>query len=119
MSTFLLILCFVFIAGTFFFLYKMKKDDSKFAIRNFGLAVVCLVIGGLCVRFSISIDKDSSSSYEYYDTSSKGGSNPSFKGRHCTGSVGCDCPGFKPITTGEEWEKSYCKHCGHHKRCHK
>ena len=45
--------------------------------------------------------------------------NISFKGKHCTGTVGCDCSGFKPITDGDEWEKSYCKRCGHHKRCHK
>lgn len=44
---------------------------------------------------------------------------PSFQGKHCTGTVGCDCPGFEPITDGKEWEKAYCKHCGHKKSCHK
>ncbi|MGM9748893.1 MAG: hypothetical protein ACI3ZN_08825 [Candidatus Cryptobacteroides sp.] len=43
----------------------------------------------------------------------------SCEGKHCSGTVGCDCPGFKPITDGDVWEQSYCKHCGHHKRCHK
>lgn len=40
-------------------------------------------------------------------------------GKNCTGSVGCDCKGFSPITNGKEWQKSYCKHCGHKKSCHK
>lgn len=40
-------------------------------------------------------------------------------GKHCNGSVGCDCSGFKAITNGKEWQKSYCKRCGHHKRNHR
>ncbi len=39
--------------------------------------------------------------------------------KHCSGSVGCDCSGFSPITNGKEWQKSYCKHCGHKKSCHR
>lgn len=46
-------------------------------------------------------------------------SSPSFKGKKCNGSVGCDCPGFSPITNGKEWQKSYCKHCGHKKSNHR
>ena len=41
------------------------------------------------------------------------------QGKHCTGSVGCSCSGFSPITNGEVWQQSYCKHCGHKKNCHK
>jgi hypothetical protein len=41
------------------------------------------------------------------------------EGKHCSGTVGCDCPGFSPKTNGAEWEKAYCKHCGHKKSCHK
>lgn len=41
------------------------------------------------------------------------------QGKHCTYTVGCDCSGFSPKTNGKEWEKSYCKHCGHHKKYHK
>ena len=41
------------------------------------------------------------------------------EGKHCNGTVGCDCPGFSPITNGEVWQQSYCKYCGHHKRYHK
>ena len=45
--------------------------------------------------------------------------NPSFRGKHCTYTQGCDCSGFSPITSGEEWEKSYCRKCGHNKKYHK
>lgn len=37
----------------------------------------------------------------------------------CNGTVGCGCTGFSPKTNGSEWEKSYCKKCGHHKRNHR
>lgn len=43
----------------------------------------------------------------------------SCQGKHCNGTVGCDCPGFSPKTNGDEWEKAYCRHCGHHRRSHK
>lgn len=43
----------------------------------------------------------------------------SMNGDHCTGTVGCDCSGFSPITNGQEWQKSYCKRCGHHRSCHR
>ena len=42
----------------------------------------------------------------------------SMEGTHCSGTVGCNCPGFAPITNGDVWQQSYCRHCGHHKRCH-
>ena len=43
----------------------------------------------------------------------------SCQGKHCTYTVGCKCSGFSPKTNGKEWEKAYCKHCGHHKKYHK
>ena len=43
----------------------------------------------------------------------------SCQGKHCSYTVGCDCSGFAPKTNGDEWEKAYCKRCGHHKRYHK
>ena len=43
---------------------------------------------------------------------------PSFKGKVCTGSVGCDCTKFVPITDGEVWEQNYCKECGHKRSEH-
>ena len=46
-------------------------------------------------------------------------SGPSFKGKHCTETVGCSCPGFSPIKDGEVWKQAYCKHCGHKQSNHK
>lgn len=43
----------------------------------------------------------------------------SCQGKHCSGTVGCNCSGFSPITNGKEWQKSYCKSCGHHKSYHR
>ncbi len=40
-------------------------------------------------------------------------------GKHCTYTVGCSCSGFSPITSGKEYEKAYCKKCGHHRSYHK
>lgn len=40
------------------------------------------------------------------------------QGKHCNGTVGCGCSGFSPKTNGKEWDKSYCKKCGHHRRNH-
>lgn len=40
-------------------------------------------------------------------------------GAHCTYTVGCSCSGFTPKNSGDVWEKSYCKRCGHHKKYHK
>lgn len=42
----------------------------------------------------------------------------SFKGKNCTYSVGCDCPGFEPTTDGDVWEESICKKCKHGKTYH-
>lgn len=54
------------------------------------------------------------------DYGDRGGEyNPSFKGKVCSGSVGCDCSGFKPITGGDVWEEDYCKKCSHSKGSHK
>ena len=33
-------------------------------------------------------------------------SSPSFKGKHCSYTVGCTCPGFTPTTGGDVWELS-------------
>lgn len=53
------------------------------------------------------------------ETTSDGCADASCQGKHCTYTVGCDCSGFSPKTDGKEWEKSYCKRCGHHKKYHK
>jgi len=43
----------------------------------------------------------------------------STQGTHCSGTVGCDCKGFSPITNGDVWQQSYCKYCNHKKSVHK
>ncbi len=43
----------------------------------------------------------------------------SVQGTNCSGTVGCSCPGFSPITNGDVWQQSYCKHCNHKKSVHK
>lgn len=40
------------------------------------------------------------------------------QGAHCRGTVGCNCPGFSPVTSGDVWQQAYCKHCGHKKTFH-
>ena len=50
---------------------------------------------------------------------SKSDSHSDCQGKHCTYTVGCDCSGFSPITDGDEWQKEYCKRCGHKKSYHK
>lgn len=40
------------------------------------------------------------------------------QGKHCSGSVGCSCSGFSPITNGDVWQQAYCRNCGHKKSCH-
>lgn len=41
------------------------------------------------------------------------------QGARCSGTVGCACTGFAPITNGKVWQEAYCKHCNHHRSCHK
>lgn len=55
----------------------------------------------------------------YVETNNSNSSNISFKGKHCTYTEGCDCSGFSPKTDGDEWEKAYCRKCGHKKSYHK
>lgn len=54
-----------------------------------------------------------------YDGSAGYGHEISFRGKVCSGSVGCGCSGFDPIKNGDVWQEAYCKHCGHKKSCHK
>ena len=41
------------------------------------------------------------------------------QGTHCSGTVGCGCSGFAPITNGDVWQQAYCKHCGHKRSVHR
>lgn len=84
MENVLLFLSFIFLGGTFYFFYRIKKDGSDQVFKNFIIAIVCLVIGGLCVRCSIDSGekKERSANNSYYqDSNNSGGSNVSFKGQ--------------------------------------
>lgn len=41
------------------------------------------------------------------------------QGKHCTGSVGCSCTGFSPITNGDVWQQSIVNIADTKKSCHK
>lgn len=79
------------------------------------LLLILLAFGGYKL-IEVGKEKKNKATYIEYNNQQ---SAPSFKGRHCTGTVGCDCPGFAPITNQEVWKQSYCKHCGHKKSVHK
>jgi hypothetical protein len=87
-------------------MFIMKK---KIAISFVALTVIAAVITILC---SFTTHTETMVDLEHH-------SHVSCQGKHCTGTVGCNCPGFYPITSGKEWQKSYCKYCGHHKNYHK
>lgn len=102
--------------------------DSKKYLAPLGLAVVGAIFGighfgGLHETVFGSENEPEIVTESYYNDSyssstSGYGNEISFRGKHCSGSVGCDCSGFDPITDGDEWQKAYCKHCGHKKSCH-
>ena len=79
--------------------YRKMKKRIMFAIATIAVSVTAII--GL-------------SSF-----ASKSDSHADCHGKHCTYTVGCDCSGFSPKTDGAEWEKAYCKKCGHHKSYHK
>lgn len=85
----------------------MKK--KKFIITL--SAVVLLAIAGTGIVLHHNAAENSTNAVEEAQLGASG--------KHCNGSVGCDCRGFKPITDGAEWQKSYCDRCGHHKRNHR
>lgn len=86
---------------------KMKKLILSFAI----IAGVSAAVIGLC---SFTSEKQ-----EVTETTVHSHIHVASQGAHCSGSVGCDCSGFSPITNGKEWQKEYCRHCGHKRSCHK
>ena len=91
-------------------------------MRRKKLIIICCV--ALCILICVG-------TYMHYNATSKENienvefgrsgcpADVSAKAKHCNGTVGCDCPGFAPITNGKEWQKAYCKHCGHRKSCHR
>ena len=103
--------------------------DSKNYLAPLGLAVVGAFFGighfgGFHETLFGSENESEIVTTSYYNetyspSSNEYGHEISFRGKNCSGSVGCDCSGFVPITNGDEWQKSICKHCGHKKSCHK
>lgn len=102
-------------------------NSSKY-LAPLGLAVIGTLFGighfGGLHESTFGSDSETeiiteSYSEESYNSSDGYGHEISFRGKKCSGSVGCDCSGFTPITDGDEWQKAYCKHCGHQKSCHK
>ena len=89
----------------------MKKTILTLAI----VAISATVLG--CCAAAASASTSASSKAVFAATEIH--THTATQGKHCSGTVGCDCSGFSPITNGKEWQKSYCKHCGHKKSCHR
>ena len=88
----------------------VKTKESKTKIACFAFFFMGIWICYLAIN--------SPSPSQEYDNDG-GVYNVSFKGRHCSGTVGCNCPGFESITNGDVWQESFCKHCSHKKSTHK
>lgn len=108
MEVFGVLIIITMVVGGGYGVFKAKDPKTKIA------SLVFLVMGIWICYLAIN----SPSSSQEYDND--GGSyNVPFKGTHCSGTVGCSCPGFEPITNGDVWQESYCKHCNHKKSSHK
>lgn len=94
-----------------------KKESDDIKLLYYGGGFVSLIVGIIMIS---SVSKDITE----YNTNNSGYSsivsNPShngevtFREKACTGSVGCDCPGFEPVgSIGSDRFK--CKHCPHPK----
>lgn len=92
--------------GTYQGIITMKKY-----ILSAALAIASLTFGGICAATSAAEPAQEKVTTEQCHTHAEG--------QHCRGSVGCDCRGFSPITNGKEWQKEYCRHCGHKKSYHR
>lgn len=84
---------------------------TKIILAGFSIFAAAIIIVGLSSFTSHSENVTESETPVH--------THVSCQGKHCTYTVGCDCSGFSPKTNGKEWEKSYCKRCGHHKKYHK
>ena len=85
------------------------KKKIMFAVASVFLSTITVVALSSFTSKSSNATESESTVHTYV----------SCQGKHCTYTVGCDCSGFSPKTNGKEWEKSYCKRCGHHKKYHK
>lgn len=96
----------------------MPDTDLGYRVmrKNTIYAIAAIVISTTAIVGLSSFTSQTESSIE---VKSNVHTHVSSQGKHCTYTVGCDCSGFSPKTDGKEWEKSYCKRCGHHKKYHK
>lgn len=80
-------------------------------IKNFlaGVAVAVVSVIGFCSFTNQNISRNEIAEEVHVHA----------QGARCNGTVGCSCPGFSPITNGQVWQQSYCRHCGHAKSVHK
>ena len=85
------------------------KKKIMFAVASVFLSTITVVV----------LSSFTSKSSNATESESTVHTHVSCQGKHCTYTVGCNCSGFSPKTNGKEWEKSYCKRCGHHKKYHK
>lgn len=81
--------------------------------------ILSLVIITGCSVAALGLCSFASSNQEVSTVAVHTHSHAASQGKHCNGTVGCDCSGFSPITNGKEWQKSYCKNYEHMKSCHK
>ena len=79
------------------------------------LSFVLMMMAAVTVSVSANGHKESCVEQNELDVTT----HVATQGTHCSGTVGCNCPGFSPITNGDVWQQAYCKHCGHKKSCHK
>ncbi|MDD6314398.1 MAG: hypothetical protein PUA78_05230 [Porphyromonadaceae bacterium] len=80
-------------------------------ILSAALAIASLTFGGIYAATSDVASSQNRITTEQCHTHAEG--------QHCRGTVGCDCRGFSPINNGKEWQKEYCRHCGHKKSYHR
>ena len=80
----------------------------------FAIAIIAISTTAIAAYTSFNTTVEKSTKHDFIEET-----HLECQGKHCTYTEGCDCSGFAPITGGDEWEKSYCKRCGHHKKYHK
>ena len=84
-------------------------------MKKMVLCFVLMMMAAVTVSISANGHKESCSEHDGFAATT----HVATQGTHCSGTVGCDCKGFSPITNGDVWQQAYCKHCGHKKSCHK
>lgn len=79
----------------------------------FGLTVVMIMVAAVATFANVVNDIKEGQGF-FSETS-----HLATQGTHCSGTVGCGCTGFAPITNGDVWQQAYCRHCGHKRSVHR